>query len=44
LWRLYKDTGQTQKAAAALAKNEELRAKMRDEQEEVLRKTLLAPE
>jgi len=52
LWRLYKVTGQPEKAAAALAKSEELRGKMRDEQEEVLRneeerimgETLLAPE
>ena len=43
LFRLYKDTGQPEKAATALAKSEELRAKMRDEQEEILRMTLLAP-
>jgi len=43
LFRLYKDTGQPEKAAVALAKSEELRVKMRDEQEETLRMTLLSP-
>jgi hypothetical protein len=43
LGRLYKETGQPEKAAAALAKSEELRVKMRDEQEEILRMTLLSP-
>ena len=44
LGKLYKETGQTQKATAILAKSEELRVKMRDEQEDIMRQVLLAPE
>jgi tetratricopeptide (TPR) repeat protein len=44
LGKLYKETGQEQKAAAILAKSEELRVKMRDEQEEIMRQVLVAPE
>jgi tetratricopeptide (TPR) repeat protein len=44
LWQLYKTTGQPEKAATALAKGEELRVKIRDEQEEILRTALLSPE
>jgi tetratricopeptide (TPR) repeat protein len=44
LWQLYKSTGQPEKAAASLAKGEELRVKIRGEQEEILRMTLLSPE
>jgi tetratricopeptide (TPR) repeat protein len=44
LWQLYKSTGQPEKANAALAKGEQLRLKIRDEQEEILRTTLLGPE
>lgn len=43
LGRLYKETKQPEKAAAALAKSEELRVKMRDAQEGILRTTLLSP-
>jgi len=44
LWQLYKSTGQPEKANAALAKGEQLRLKIRDEQEEILRMALLAPD
>jgi tetratricopeptide (TPR) repeat protein len=44
LWQLYKNTGQPEKANAALAKGEKLRLKIRDEQEEILRMALLAPD
>jgi tetratricopeptide (TPR) repeat protein len=43
LGRLYKEIGQSGKASAALAKSEELRVKMRDEQQEALRRILLDP-
>jgi tetratricopeptide (TPR) repeat protein len=44
LGALYKQTGQSAKATVALAKSEELRVKMRDEQEKALREILLAPQ
>lgn len=43
LGRLYKETGQAEKAATTLAHSEQFRTKMRNEQEEIMRNELLGP-